>query len=40
MPKSFTITMLKKPIVVLQSEIIDIPPRMLAIMLQSPITYH
>lgn len=38
-PKSFAIIMLQKPITVLQSEIIDIPPRMLAIMLQSPITY-
>ena len=39
-PKSFPTTKLMKPIIVLKSEIIDIPPRMLAIMLQSPISCY
>lgn len=40
MPKNFTTTKLKNPKTVLNSEIIDTPPWMLAIILQPPITYH
>lgn len=39
-PEIFPTIKLTKPIIVLKSEIIDIPPRMLAIMLQSPISCY